>query len=782
VFRIQQRWAWTCNPASPAKLWWTGPISPSTTWNNQPAWSNEFATTTPANHRDGGGAACGGVGDIEFGVTGLVQRVIGQGAGELTVGLRAADEGTTNHWKRFNVGTPVIAIDYNTPPTMPGPLTVDGKACVAGAGRPFVATATPTLRAQVGDPDGHNLQVWYAYAKWDGSSNSFVDVAGGVQEQVPNGTVSQLTTAALTDGGIYTFRAQTNDYNGGVSPVTHMPGNCEWQVDLTDPSPPTVTGDVYPRNSVGCPAAGCGAVGQTGRFSFASSPDTASYRWGFTDPPSTVVTPATVGASVTVDWTPTSGGAKTLYVRAVDRAGRVANSTYQFTVAGPTPAIGRWHLDEFAGATTLADSTGNNHPMTLSGTGGTAGGPGRFPGARALTLTGTENVDINGTVLDTSRSFSVAAWVRMDDASVKRTVMSAMGTDHSSFYLWYQSDFRKWVFETTTADGPGGTYAWSTVTSDAAPAVGVWTHLAGTYDSASGQLSLYVNGVRQQSTVSGARTWNAGGRLVLGRTLGGDRMRGAFSDVQLFNRVISAGEVGAMVDPLAVGRVGEWHMDEVGPGPAFDASGMGHDLTFTAGASIPPAGAGQSGTGLRLDGPGERAYTDGPVIHTDQSFTVSAWVRVGDADPSTTVPDLPDGARTAVSQTGQWISGFFLGYRPASDGTQRWAMGMKDIDSDDGPWVTIRSTTVVSTADVGRWHHLVGVYDAGAATLTLYVDGALAGTLPRPSRWQATGPLMIGAAWWSPAGGQPALVDQWRGDLDEIRVYAGVVTDVARIP
>ena len=75
--------------------------------------------------------------------------------------------------------------------------------------------------------------------------------------------------------------------------------------------------------------------------------------------------------------------------------------------------------------------------------------------------------------------------------------------------------------------------------------------------------------------------------------------RGAIADVQVWNRVISSAEVFAMVDPISVGNVGEWHMDEVGPGPAFDASVMARDLNFYGGAEIPASGAGQAGTGLR---------------------------------------------------------------------------------------------------------------------------------------------------------------------------------------
>ena len=46
----------------------------------------------------------------------------------------------------------------------------------------------------------------------------------------------------------------------------------------------------------------------------------------------------------------------------------------------------------------------------------------------------------------------------------------------------------------------------------------------------------------------------------------------------------------------------------------------------------------------------------------------------------------------------------------------------------------------------------------------------------------AGGPMTVGSALWSPAGGSPRETDFWRGDIDEVRVYAGVVTDVTRIP
>src|SRR6185436_8261823 len=125
-----------------------------------------------------------------------------------------------------------------------------------------------------------------------------------------------------------------------------------------------------------------------------------------------------------------------------------------------------------------------------------------------------------------------------------------------------------------------------------------------------------------ESVAAGITVRNAAGSLHIGRG-----WAGAISEVQIWNRVITAAEVFELSDPILVGCVGEWHMDEVGPGPAFDASGLAHDLTFFNGALIPASGAGQSGTGLRLDGVDDYAAPDAQVLHTDQSFTVSVWAR-----------------------------------------------------------------------------------------------------------------------------------------------------------
>jgi Concanavalin A-like lectin/glucanases superfamily len=84
--------------------------------------------------------------------------------------------------------------------------------------------------------------------------------------------------------------------------------------------------------------------------------------------------------------------------------------------------------------------------------------------------------------------------------------------------------------------------------------------------------------------------------------------------------------------------------------------------------------------------------------------------------------------------------------------------------------------TGVTTA----YHHLVGVFDAQRREIRIHVDGVLRATTPMIAQWQpwdATGPLQIGRRQDGDSG-----ADFTQGDVDEVRVFQGVVADVSRIP
>ena len=748
-FRIEQRHAWACWPA--AKLWVTDPISPSHTWNNQPGWNGapERSATTAGNRRVGGGTGCLPEGPIEFNVGHIVTWAAAARATELTLGLRAIDENNHDHWKRFNHAgagnTPLLTVRYNTAPNAPDQLTVDGKACVSGGGWPFVATASPTLRARVTDADNDSMTAHFTHLRYDPARNEFVGPVTGSQAAVPNGVTAQLSPTGLLDGELYKFQVQSHD-GRLYSPVA---GDCEFQVDLTDPDPVTPSGDIY--KPVGCPSTGCGSVGLTGRFTLASgSPDVTGYFWGFSDPPSAFAPADHLGGQAVVKWTPLSAGTKTLYVKAVDRAGRSATSTQQFAVAGPSPAVASWRLDDAVGSTALADETGNGRTGTL--TGGTLGAPGWIAGGETvLSVDGTSSATAPMPV-DTSRSFSVSAWVKLTDAATSRVAIhAARPGGYGSFYLMYHRDHNR--FAVATPVQQTGPTAWIEAYSAGPPQLGVWTHLTGVYDAAAGQVQLYVDG-RLTGTAGGAAIWSAPGPLYLaGMEGGGSRWMGGIAQIRVWDRVVTAAEVTALIDPTAVGNVGEWHLEDVGSSDALDISPRANHLTLYGGAVIPPSGAGKVNAGLRLNGTTAYAATEGPVLYTDQSYTVSAWVRL----------NAKTWSHVAVSQDGAHASAFQLGYARECD---CWAFRKSNLDIVDAHLFEARGPT----AATGVWTHLTGVYDANTRTISLHVNGAHAATtaIPGEGGWHAGGRFAFGRAWWN-----DAVADLWPGDIDEVQAYAG---------
>ena len=565
-----------------------------------------------------------------------------------------------------------------------------------------------------------------------------------------------VATVGASDRAQFAFHANAYD---GTDWAPNPSAWCEFEVDLRPPAVPTVTTDLYTEGST--PK---GSVGQTGRFTFSSSSDTQSFLYGFSDPPTTPLTPGTLGGSVSFDYTPASGGPKTLFVRAIDRAGNEANRIYQFYVAPETTALGRWKLNEFPGTTTLIDDTGNGRDMTVLN-GATLGQPGRLvPGLDGVSRTalGFDGVDdraeASGPVIpDTSKSFSVSAWAKVSDTATNHSIVAVSGTTNSVFWLESTTAGFWGVTSNKTDTGPGNTPAVST----SPVRLNTWTHLAMTFDSAAQTLRLYVNGALE-STVTGVTMYDGNGPLRLGGVT--QPFKGSMAEAQVWDRMISATEVFDLYDPIKVSKVGEWRMEEIGPGPAFDSSGLAHDLTFYNGALIPASGAGQSGTGLRLDGVDDYAAPSEPVIYTDQSFTVSAWVKV----TATTTFE------TFLAQEGidgQTNPGFLVYY---DNSNNQWKIKMHASPTADETTVTLSAGTATTPTS---YHHLVGVFDAQKRELRLYVDNALVVTRAMNAAWapwNSTGRFLIGRG---QGGASPAFAD-----MDEIRVYQGVVTDVTRIP
>lgn len=196
---------------------------------------------------------------------------------------------------------------------------------------------------------------------------------------------------------------------------------------------------------------------------------------------------------------------------------------------------------------------------------------------------------------------------------------------------------------------------------------------------------------------------------------------------------------------------GWWQFDDREAFPAVaDSSGGGRTATVAGGMTWNGGRAG--GSSGSFDGTGY-ATTASSVVRSDQSFTVSSWVAMLNANQSYTI----------ASQNATNLSPFTLGY---SQVAQRWTLSASA--SDDVNAVLTR-TTSPEAPQIGRWTHLAGVYDAPNKRVRLYVNGTLAGESNNVTMWAPASPgsFVIGAERKG-----TAYVNKIPGLVDDVRTYS----------
>lgn len=170
------------------------------------------------------------------------------------------------------------------------------------------------------------------------------------------------------------------------------------------------------------------------------------------------------------------------------------------------------------------------------------------------------------------------------------------------------------------------------------------------------------------------------------------------------------------------------------------------------------------GSGVELTGGAHVQASN--TLRTDESFTVSAWVRLNEftAEP-----------QAIVSQSGQTMPGFALWYRPkdkyqpALGGNWEFGGGFADNQAAGN---SITASTPVQTR---TWTHVTGVYDKASKSIKLYVNGDLAAKQTLPETfvpWHAPGGVLVGRMQWDSQFGNPL-----NGAVDEVSLYERALTD-----
>ncbi|CAL9376915.1 hypothetical protein SUDANB121_00984 [Nocardiopsis dassonvillei] len=688
---------------------------------------------------------------------------------------------------------PVLHGDHNRPPKAPTELSDShGGACSTDPAAPRLINETaPTLNAHVRDRDSvpgapEKVRTEFSWSV-DGSQVGSAESPATDVAAWPSGSFQSAEAADLPEGVLITYRARAHD---GTS-WSGWSQECHLMVNTSRPSRgPEVTSTDYPSDEMAY-----GSPGRPGEFTFSGNGDETAreYHYGFNDDSCTTkVTPATPGGEVTVTLTPGREGPNWIYARTVDAFGNSSDCVpaYSFSVASLSWPVVHLEFNEGQGnravdlldpdrGATLSEgvdwvhgrigATENPNTNPMPRMTGTAVHTGGTPGSH-------DEITADHPAVDTSGTFSVSAWVNLDSADADHTAVAQEGSSQSAFHLGYQGDSGRWVFTMAPEDEHwDGSSPWAAAVSAEPAETGVWTHLLGTFDSVTGELTLYVDGVEQGgATHTGA--WNATGPLTVGRGLfqGTDDFHwpGSIDDVRVWNRMVQdepvrEREFGNEVWRLAnrpVAPQGRWLLDEYDGTAVADGTDHGLDAVLHGDPLTAWNFAENHFTdspGVRLNGQDEYIETLGPALRTDRSFSVAAWVSLEETARGSQA--------TAVSQTGRSQSAFHLGYQGSND---RWSF---EFSSQDDSTPGSEGTAVYSTSPVrsGEWTHLAGVYDHTRKEMVLYVNGIEEARLGVDHAWHAEGGLRIGGALNQGANGH-----HWSGDIDDVHTYQGVLRPV----
>lgn len=349
----------------------------------------------------------------------------------------------------------------------------------------------------------------------------------------PATRIAQRSTTTYTDSalaaGTYHYVVIAKDAAGNASPPSNQ-------------ASATVTSDgVAPSVAVTSPTAGSTVSGAV-TVTASASDDVGVLGVQFLlDGAPLGAEDTTAPYSVSWDTRTAANGAHTLSARARDGGfNQTVSAAVGVTVSNtvPPPATGliaAYAFEEGTGTTT-ADATGKAHTGTISGAAWSTAGK----NGKALAFDGVNDwVTIaDAADLDLTTGMTLEAWVKPSSLSGWSTVVMKEGSTTALAYSLYANDGNPWPALTARF----GSVDRSAV-GTARLTLGVWTHLAATYDGA--VMRLYVNGVQVGTRAqTGNMNVSAHALRIGGNAVWGDEyFAGLIDDVRIYNRALTASEI-----------------------------------------------------------------------------------------------------------------------------------------------------------------------------------------------------------------------------------------------
>ncbi|MCR9143968.1 MAG: DUF2341 domain-containing protein [bacterium] len=424
-------------------------------------------------------------------------------------------------------------------------------------------------------------------------------------------------------------------------------------------------------------------------------------------------------------------------------------------------------LDSETGATTVADASANGNPATIVGAVPT-GGPAVDRGALLFDGQDDHVLIPDNPQLDVTGNLTLSAVFRCDgpgtgaEAATGSFIISRELTSGDAAYgLLIRHGTRRLDFELWS---PG----LSVLTSNTVVNYGQWYHVACTYDPASGEARLYINGQLDNSANFGTLSISTPDRsALLGAYFGSADetmlrgfLKGAIAQAGIYAKTFSPDEVAdqhAQASLFVAARPGrelirktaKVSLDDVilalnfneGPGGTLtDRSGSGNTASLFG-----PQWSLQSVRGYSLDFNGINSYAQAPVswpaIGTGD-FSISIWVNM----------DVIDGDYRVILSD-QIVDNFQFGINNVNSSLKRISLFLGAAGFTESEAITL---------PLGQWHQIGATRRSGL--VTFYRNGEIVSTIPNGASVATSSYLDIG--YRSTNNFHP--VD---GRLDELQIY-----------
>jgi hypothetical protein len=391
-------------------------------------------------------------------------------------------------------------------------------------GAPSGLTASGALAAAnlSWSPANDNLGV-AKYNVYRGTASGFVPTSANLV----GSTTGTLFTDAGLAAGTYYYVARAVDAAGNIGPASNEAS----AVAVGDTAAPSVV--------LTAPGAGASIAGVVTLSADASDNAAVAGVRFLVDGDAVGV--EDVSAPYSIKWSTLSvpNGTHTITAVARDPSGNLATSapvTVDVQNTSLPGLVAAWGFDEGSGDT-VEDLSGQGHDGVISNAEWTTAG--RFGGALSFNGEDSWVTVADAPDLHLAVGMTLEAWVRPTTIDgFESVVLKERG--HSLSYALYAHDPDRRPFAPSGAINVGsGPDISANGTSQVQ--LGLWTHLAATYDGAA--LRIYVNGVLAGSQAAEGEIENTDDALRFGGNVVGEFFSGLIDEIRIYNRALTAHEI-----------------------------------------------------------------------------------------------------------------------------------------------------------------------------------------------------------------------------------------------